>query len=228
MSTKRSRSESGQAMLEFAMVCISLTFLFAGAFTIGAMLNKALQVSNITRSAAVLMVRTVTDPTSNLNLADTVNQRVLIREANGLGMASDSSYDPSATGNGAIFLSQIVLVGPVQCASGVTSGSAPWSTSNCPNYGSYAYEYYVAIGNTTRWASVFGAPPAADVNSDGTISAANIATDTTNVVTTATMTSVITLASGQYSLIAETYADISGISVFSIFQPPVIYFRTLT
>ena len=228
MSTKRSRSESGQAMLEFAMVCISLTFLFAGAFTIGAMLNKALQVSNITRSAAVLMVRSVTDPSSNLNLADTVNQRVLIREANGLGMASDSSFDPSTTGNGAIFLSQIVLVGPVQCASGVTSGSAPWSAGNCPNYGSYAFEYYVAIGNTTRWASVFGVPPAADVNSDGTISATHIATDTKNVVTTATMTSVITLASGQYSLIAETYADISGISVFSIFQPPVIYFRTLT
>ena len=66
------------------------------------------------------------------------------------------------------------------------------------------------------------------MNSDGTISAANIATDTTNVVTTATMTSVITLASGQYSLIAETYADISGISVFSVFKPPIIYFRTLT
>jgi hypothetical protein len=224
----RSKSESGQAMLEFSIVSISLAFMFAGAFTIGAMLNKALQVSNVTRSAAVLMVRAVTDPSSNLNLADTINQRILIREASGLGMASDSSYDPSSTGNGAIFLSQIVLVGANECADGVSGGSAPWSTSNCPNYGSYAFEYFVKIGNTTRWASAFGAPPTADINSDGSISAANIATDTSNRVLTTTMTSVITLSASQYALVAETYADVSSVSVFSIFKPPVIYYRTIT
>src|SRR5580700_7902493 len=81
----KSKSESGQAMLEFSIVTISLAFMFAGAFTVGALLNKALQVSNVTRSAAVLMVRSVTDPSSNLNLADTINQRILIREASGLG-----------------------------------------------------------------------------------------------------------------------------------------------
>jgi len=227
----RSKSESGQAMLEFSIVSISLAFLFAGAFTVGAMLSKALQVSNITRSAAVLMVRSVTDPSSNLNLADTINQRILIREANGLGMASDSSYDPSTTGNGAIFLSQIVLVGANECASGVTptpSGAPPWNSGNCPNYGSYAFEYYVSIGNVTRWASGFGAPPSADVQSDGTISARNIAMDTSNRVATPTMTGVITLSASQYALVAETYADISSISVFSVFKPPVIYYRTVT
>jgi hypothetical protein len=217
--------------LEFAIVSISLTFLFAGAFTVGAMLSKALQVSNITRSAAVLMVRSVTDPSSNLNLADTINQRILIREANGLGMASDSSYDPSSTGNGAIFLSQIVLVGANECAAGVTpipSGAPPWNAGNCPNYGSYAFEYYVSIGNTTRWASAFGAPPVADVQSNGSISAENIAMDTSNRVVTASMTSVITLSASQYALVAETCADVSGIAVFSVYKPPVIYYRTIT
>ena len=60
MNMKRSKSESGQAMLEFSIVTISLAFMFAGAFTVGAYLNKALQVSNVTRSAAVLMVRSLT------------------------------------------------------------------------------------------------------------------------------------------------------------------------
>jgi hypothetical protein len=32
---KPSQSESGQAMLEFSIVSISLAFLFAGAFTVG-------------------------------------------------------------------------------------------------------------------------------------------------------------------------------------------------
>ena len=225
---KRSKSESGQAIVEFAIVSISLAFLFAGAFTLGTMLSKAVQVSNITRSAAVLMVRAVTNPASNLNLADTVNQRILIREANGLGMASDASFDPSSTGNGAIFLSQIVLVGAIECAAGVSGGTPPWNTGNCPNYGSYAFEYYVSIGNTTRWASKFGTPPAADVQSDGTISAQNIATDTSNRVVSATMTSVMTLSASQYALVAETYVDISNIAVFSVYKPPVIYYRTIT
>jgi len=228
---KRRKSESGQAMLEFALVTISLAFLFAGAFTIGAFLTKALQVSNITRSAAVLMVRSVTDTKADLNLALAQNQRILIREASGLGMAADASYNPSSTGNGAIFLSKIILVGANECAAGVTplpSGVPPWTTAKCPNYGSYVFAYYVAIGNNTRWASYFGTATAADVDTDGTISAANIAKDTTLQVPTATMTAVITLSPSQYALIAETYADVSGISVFSIYTPPVLYFRTVT
>jgi hypothetical protein len=227
----RSKSESGNAILEFALITLSLTCLFAGAFTIGSMLYLALQVSNVTRSAAVLMVRTVTDPTAGLNLADTSNQRILVREASGLGMASDSLYDPSSTGTAAIFLSKIIKVGDNECSAGITNppnGVPPWSTASCPNYGSYVFAYYVAIGNNTRWSSAFGTPPAADVQSDGTISAANIASDTGCQVPSSTMTAVITLSSSQYALISETYADVGRISVFSIFKPPVIYYRTVT
>lgn len=227
----RSKSQSGQAMLEFSLVTISLAFMFAGAFTIGAMLNKALQVSNVTRSAAVLMVTAVTNPKSDLNLVLTQNQRILIREANGLGMASDAQYDPSPTGSGAIFLSKIILVGANECAAGVNpipSGVPPWTTSSCPNYNTYVFAYYVAIGNNTRWASTFGAPPSGDVQSDGTLTAVSIATDTHAQVSAATFTGVITLAQSQYALISETYADVSSVSVFSIFKPPVIYYRTVT
>jgi hypothetical protein len=227
----RSKSEAGQAMLEFSIVTISLAFMFAGAFTIGAMLNKALLVSNVTRSAAVLMVTSVTNPKADLNLVLPQNQRILISEASGLGMASDAQFDPSATGNGAIFLSKIILVGANECAAGVSpipTGVPPWNTSACPNYGSYVFAYYVPIGNNTRWASYFGTPPSSLVQSDGTVSAANIAKATTVQVPTTIMTSVITLASSQYALISETYADVSSVSVFSIFKPPVIYFRTVT
>jgi hypothetical protein len=227
----RSQSEKGQAMVEFSIVTISLTFMLAGAFTIGAMLNKALQVSNVTRSAAVLMVTSVTNPKADLNLVLPQNQRILIREANGLGMASDALFDPSSTGNGAIFLSKIILVGPNECAAGVTPiplGVPPWTTASCPNYNSYVFAYYVAIGNNTRWASAFGTPPSGAILSDGTVSALNIATNTNMQVPTATIQASITLAPSQYALISETYADVSSVSVFSIFKPPVIYYRTIT
>ncbi len=229
----RSKSESGQAMLEFAIVSISLAFLFAGAFTIGAMLNKALQVSNITRSAAVLMVRSVTDPTSSLNLAIPANQRLLMREAKGLGMSTDASFDPLVgSGNGAIFLSEIIVVGATECGAAkliAHPSGPPWDTSNCANFGSYVWAYYVPIGNNTRWTSAFGTPPPADVQTDGTISALNIATDTSDQVTPPTKLSAsITLAQSQYALISETYADISSIAIFSPYPPPILYYRTIT
>jgi Flp pilus assembly protein TadG len=227
----RSKSESGQAMLEFALVTIFLTFLFAGAFTIGAMLNKALTVSNVTRSAAVLMVRSITDTKADLNLVLTQNQRILIREANGLGMAANANYDPKSNGNGAIFLTKIILVGDTECAAGVTpipSGVPPWSTATCANYGSYVWAYYVAIGNTTRWASAYGTPQSSDIRSDGTVSAHDIATDTAVQIPANLVTSAITLVASQYALVSETYADVSSISLFSIYQPPVIYYRTIT
>ena len=190
------KSESGQAMLEFSIVTISLAFMFAGAFTVGALLNKALQVSNITRSAAVLMVTAVTNPKADLNLVLPQNQRILIREANGLGMALNAQYDPDPNGKGAVFLSKIILVGPTECAAGVTPtppGVPPWNTTACPNYNSYVFAYYVAIGNNTRWASTFGTPPSAVVLSDGTITAANIATNTSVQVPSTTMGSIMTL-----------------------------------
>lgn len=225
----KSKSESGQAMLEFAMVAIFLTFVFAGAFTIGAMLNKALQVSNVTRSAAVLMVRSLTDTKADLNLALSQNQRILIREASGLSMAKDAAYDPDPAGSGAIFLSKIILVGANECASGTTGKSPPWSTSNCANYGSYVYAYYVAIGNNTRWASAFGSPATADVDTDGTLSAQSIATHTSDAITATKVTSVITLSASQYALMVETYADVSNIAIFAgYYKPPVIYYRTVT
>jgi hypothetical protein len=228
---KRSKSQAGQALLEFAIVTISLTFLFAGAFTIGAMLNKALQVSNVTRSAAVLMVSSVTNPTAPLNMALASNQQILVSEASGLGMNVAGSFAPNPTGTAAIFLSKIVLVGANECASAgiaANTSGAPYTTSNCPNFNSYVFEYYVAIGNNSRWASFFGTPPSGTVLDDGTISAANIAKDTSLQVPAATMTSVITLSQSQYTLVAETYADISGVAIFSIYKPPIIYYRTVT
>jgi hypothetical protein len=229
-STSR-QAQKGQALLEFSLIAISLALMFAGAFTIGAMLNKALQVSNVTRSAAVLMVTAITNPKADLNLVLPQNQRILIREASGLGMASDAQYDPSPTGTGAIFLSKIILVGDNECAAGVSpipTGVPPWSTATCANYNKYVFAYYVAIGNNTRWASAFGTPPPSSIQSDGTVSAVNIATDTNVQIPNTTMTPIITLVQSKYALISETYADVGSIAVFGIYRPPVIYYRTIT
>jgi hypothetical protein len=229
----RPNHESGSAILEFAIVMIALVPLFAGAFTVGESLTKAIQVSNLTRSAGVLMVKSVMDPKAGLNLAVQQNQRILVREGVSLGFALNTNYDPDPNGKTGVFLSKVILVSDNECSAGIVpapSGAPPWNSGNCPNYGTYAFAYYVAIGNKTRFASVLGAPnPSSMVLSDGTISAHDIAANTGNHASNRIGPGgMITLNPSQFALISETFSDVSGIAIFSLYTPPVMYFRTIS
>src|ERR1700733_8068226 len=133
------RAEAGNTILEFALVMTFLVPMFAGAFTIGMALTKAIQVSNVTRDAVVLMVRSNSDPESGLDLSLTQNQRIIVSAAAGLGMNSDAQDDPSSTGSAAVILSKVVMVGPTECSNaGLTPyGASPfWDSGNCPNFNS--------------------------------------------------------------------------------------------
>ncbi len=101
------RAESGNTILEFALVMTFLVPMFAGAFTIGMALTKAIQVSNVAYDAVVLLVRSNTDPESGLDLSQTQNQRIIVQAAAGLGMASDAQDDPSTTGSAVVILSKV-------------------------------------------------------------------------------------------------------------------------
>jgi len=218
-------------MLEFALVMSLLVPLFAGMFTLGMALAKGIQVTNVGRDAVVLMVRSNTDPNSGLDLSVTQNQRILVRAATGLGMNLNANYDPDPNGKGVVILSKVIFVGPTECALGVVpapGGAPPWNAGNCPNYGQYVFAYRVVIGNGTRWAGTIGAPPNADVKSDGTISAANIAKDTTNRATNMGAGGILTLTSSTFAMISETYVDVSYLNLFSIYQSPVIFSRTIS
>lgn len=224
-------AQRGNAILEFALTMSILLPMFAGMFSIGMTLDKGIQVSNVCEDGVLLMVDAVTNPASGLDLSLTQNQRIIVRAANGLSMAKDSSYDPNPSGNAAMVLSKVVMVGPAECALGVVPAphnAPPWNSSNCPNYGQYVYAYRVAFGNTTRWSSAIGSPPAGIVNSNGTISAANIATDTSDVATNFG-TNVMTLTSSTFALVSEMWADVSNLTLFTMWQQtPVIYSRSIS
>lgn len=231
------KNERGNSALEFAIVMGMLVPMFAGVVTLSLALSKDIQVSNVCRDAVVLMVRAVTDPASGLDLSQTQNQRIIVAAASGLGMNSDAQNDPSSTGSSVVFLSQVVLVGPQQCdvgvvpnPTGVPNSTPPdygWNSGNCPNYGQYVFGYRVVIGNGTRWSSTLGAPPSADIQSNGTISAANIAQDTSNRASSMGTGGVISLSAGSYALISEMYADVSFLNLFSIWHAPILYARNV-
>jgi len=206
-------------MIEFALAMVFLFPLLAGSFTIGMALTKAIQVSNVARDAVVL-----------LDLSQTQNQRIIVRAAQGLGMASDAQNDPSSTGSGVVILSKVVMVGPAECSLGVTpapSGAPPWDSGSCPNYGSYVFAYRVVIGNGTAWSSTLGNPGVA-VQSDGTSTAANIASNSGVRVASFVAVTGLTLTASTFAMVSEMYADISYLNFFSVMKNPVIYARSFS
>jgi hypothetical protein len=227
---RASKRNAGNTILEFAIVMVFLLPMFAGAFTIGMALTKAIQVSNVARDAVVLLVRSTTDPESGLDLSLTQNQRIIVRAAQGLGMNSDALDDPSSTGTGVVILSKVVMVGPNECSlGGLTpyTTSPFWNTGNCPNYGSYVFAYRVVIGNGTRWSSTFG-NPGGTVQSNGTITAADIASNTSDVASTFSSVTGMTLSQSTFALVSEMYADVSFLNFFSVLTNPVIYARSIS
>jgi hypothetical protein len=210
-----------------------MTFLvpmFAGTFTIGMALTKAIQVSNVTRDAVVLMVRSNSDPESGLDLSQAQNQRIIVSAASGLGMNSDAADDPSSTGSGVVILSQVVMVGPNECSLGISpapSGAPPWDAGNCPNYGSYVFEYRVVIGNGTRWSSTLG-NPGGPVASNGRISVSDIASNSADRVASFPTVTGLTLTPSTFALVSEMYADVTYLNFFSVMSNPVIYARSIS
>jgi TadE-like protein len=228
INSLRTRQEGGNTIMEFALVMSFLVPLFAGTFTIGAAVARAIQVSNVARDAAVLLVRTTTDPESGLDLSKTQNQRIIVRAATGLGMNADALMNPSSTGNAAMFLSKVIMVGDQECSVGVVptpGGAPPWNAGNCPNYGSYVFAYRVDIGNDTKWSSVLG-KPGGPVQADGTITAADIAKNASDRVTNFPTIMNLTLSKSTFALISEMYADVSYLNFFNILKTPVLYARS--
>ncbi len=240
MSIEQSRKQgraarsSGNTILEFAVVMVFLLPMFAVAFSMGMAMAKGIQAADVARDAVILMVESVTNPDSGLNLANSPNQKVLIRAAAGLGMnTSATDFTPKATGDGVVILTQVTMVGQNECTAGVVpapSGAPPFTTSNCGNLGKYVYSYRVVIGNGTRWTSRLGNPNASiTIGSDGKISASDIATNTNDQATTFPTVTGMTLTSSTYALVAETFVDVSYLNFFSMLpDPTVLYARNIS
>ncbi len=226
----RRGQEGGNTIIEFALVMTFLVPMFAGAFTIGAAVARGIQVSNVARDAVILLVRATTDPNSGLDLSKTQNQRIIVRAAAGLGMNADAQNNPSSTGKAAMFLSKVIMVGDQECSVGITptpAGAPPWNAGNCPNYGSYVFAYRVDIGNDTTWSSVLG-KPGASVQADGTITASDIASNSTVRVANFETIMNLVLAKSTFALISEMYADVSYLNFFNVLKTPVLYARSVS
>jgi hypothetical protein len=212
----KNKSRKGNTILEFAIVGPMLVLLLAGAFTVGMSLVKAIQLGQVCRNANVLVVR-------GINLSQTQNQQLVVRTAAGLGMNITGTTNPDPAGKAAVILTRVLMVGSNACNAGISSWDQ--NPASCPNYGAYVITGRIVIGNQTRWSSPTGTP-ASPIQSDGTLTDANIATNTGNRATG--FPGIITLGLDEYTFIAEAFADTSELNLFGNMLPPVIQVRNLS
>lgn len=229
----RRTGESGSVFLEFAVVSWILVFMLAGSFEVGMTLIRSLQASDLIRNASILQVDDVVAPSDGVDLSVLSTQRVLFRTAPNLGLTKPGTSDPDPNGNGVVYLAKVLHVGPLECSTGMGTAfdqtSQATMAATCPNYDSYVFARYIAIGNTGKGTSVLG-KPGDTTASDGTLSAAQICKDSGNVISSATLTSfnIPLPAQDQYTLVSEIFVDVSSYEVFKLMNAPNIYMRNVS
>lgn len=220
--SRRRRSQGGNVIIEFALVAPFLMILLAGVFTIGMSLNRSIQCSNVCRNANVLVVRSI-------NLMTAENQRMLIRSASGLGFNISGTDNPDPAGKGAIYVTKVVRVGNNECYAGISNWNGVAAT--CANWGEYVIAQRVTMANTTRWSSALGAPSTA-LLSDGSVSDADLATNTGNRATGFSKvdngTGIIYLDNSLYAFVCEVFADASELNMLPWLQAPNIAVRNIS
>jgi hypothetical protein len=153
-------------MMEFALVAPFLLGLLIGSFVLGLGMVKALQCQQVNRNAGILFMKYV-------DLSQPSNQDIIVRTAVGLNMTRTG-------GNGRVILSQVLYVGPTECAGGGLSVGA------CPNYNQYVFTKRIQFGNAALTNSAgaglgsrLGNPRAGIIQPDGNIVTNDYLTDPT-------------------------------------------------
>jgi hypothetical protein len=213
---RRYRRQRGSFLMEFSVVAWTLILMLAGAFELGMTLIRAIQASQVVRNANVLTVRSV-------DLSIPQNQQLLMRTASSLGMNIPNTWNPDPNGNGVVFVTKVLRVGPLECSVGVVNFDG--TTKTCPNLGSYVIASRITIGNGTRWGSPLGKPVTAQ-RPNGDLYDSDICTNSANLANG--FPGIIALNQDQYTFVAEIYVDTSKFNLFSFMTAPLIYMRNLS
>jgi hypothetical protein len=98
---RRKRTQSGHAIMEFALVAMPLVLFLLGVTAVGFNLGRAVQAAQVGRDAASMFVRGV-------DFSQSGNKNILIRLGEKLGMAN-------GTGRGVVILSKVTFISQAKC-----------------------------------------------------------------------------------------------------------------
>ena len=202
---RRAKRESGNAIVEFALVATFLVSLLMGTFSVGMTLTRSVQAGIVSRDAGAMFMRYV-------DFTLTQNKTLLVRLANGMGMTESG-------GNGVVIMTQITKIGDAQCIAG---GLTP---SSCPNNGQNVVVKRVSVGNPAVFTTTFGNPISSILQSDGTITATNYLNDTS--ARASGFATVMTLNDGEFAYVSEAYFNTPEIALPGYRDPPYVYQRNI-
>ena len=195
--------ERGNSLLEFALVIVFLVPLLMGTFSVGMSLGRTIQVTQVARDAGHLYARWV-------DFSEPLNKDLLVHLSHGLGMTADG-------GAGVVRLSKVTYIDEADCT------GASLSIGECPNYQHYVIAQRQVVGNDGLYPSRLGTPAATGMNADGTVK--DVVRDTTAQVVGDWSASGITLTTGSYAYVVETYFSNESFQLAGVARVDPIYVR---
>jgi hypothetical protein len=194
MTRNQRKKQAGVSNIEFALLLATLiTPILLGVFVFGASLVREVQAIQVGRETAELYSR-------NIDFSQQANQDLVTNYvAVGLGMQGNGGNVTGGTsGNGVVVVSTYTMN----------------NTSGAANNAHVVVADRVVIGNKNLYTSVFGNPPTADINTDGTISQSNQDTDSRD--RADNVSNLIALAAGNSVRMVEVYFQTVSFSLNSV------------
>ncbi len=189
MRIGKRRRESGNIMMEFALISVLVVPMMLGIIWGGFTIGRGIQSSQIARDTAHMFAKGVDFSSQNCSAdVSSCNQHLIVRLAYGTGMTRTS-------GNGVVILSKIAKVFQEDCdAAALTAGQ-------CVNKGHTIFTWRAVIGNASLRTSNFGTPTPSLINLDNSIKDQLIDTGAQ----AHSFDTVLALERGDVAYVVETY-----------------------
>ena len=219
---RRRRTESGQEMVEFALVAVLLVPMLIGAFVVGMNLIRSIQCNQVCRDLANMYIHGGDYSTYPLQqeaqrLAQGLNLQI------GASFAGNQQSNIANAGNGLVTVTQIMWIGGTTSANCVAVLPAV-----CTNANSFVYTQQIQFGNGTLATSTtvsLGTCPPTIMNTSGIVQ--NYVTNALAEITGSAQTSLqalwqvnngttTALTDGQVAYVVETYFQSPDLSVGSL------------
>jgi hypothetical protein len=173
---RRKKRQSGQEILEFALMAIFLVPMLLGTFVVGTSIIKNLQANQVVRDLDNIYIHGGDFSTYPMQqLAQRLGQGLNLQfPAFGNGVNNTQS-NTATNGDGLIWVSQVMYIGTTTDPNCVTVGAA-----NCTNHDSFVFTQRIVFGNSSLNStnpSALGDPTGATLTNAGIVQ--NYVTDST-------------------------------------------------
>jgi len=219
---RRKRTQSGQEILEFALVAMLFVPMFLGSFIIGMNLIRSIQANQVCRDLTDMYIHGADFTTYPM-------QQMAQRLSQGLNLQIGASFsghqqaNTSNSGNGLVTVSQIMYIGSTSDPSCAAVGAA-----NCTNHDSFVFTQQTQFGNGTLAGATtvsLGSPTGATLSNGGLVS--NYVTDSNAKLASGPQAAMASLwqttsngqtplTDGQIAYVVETYFQSPDLSIGSL------------